>query len=146
FRDQAVLQQILRLDMPEDFTGATIFRCKDLRSETDRRGPSARRDDLLEAGERAAADEQDVGRIDLQEFLLRVLAPSLRRNRSDRAFHDLQQRLLHALARYVTRDRGIVGLARNLVDLVDIDDTALRALDIVVGGLQQLQDDVLDVL
>ena len=37
-------------------------------------------------------------------------------------------------------------LARNLVDLVDVDDAALRALDIVVGGLQQLQNDVLDVL
>ena len=41
---------------------------------------------------------------------------------------------------------GIVGFAGNLVDLVDIDDAALRALDVVVGGLQQLEDDVLDVL
>jgi hypothetical protein len=30
--------------------------------------------------------------------------------------------------------------------LVDIDDPALGALDIVVGGLQQLEDDVFDVL
>ena len=56
------------------------------------------------------------------------------------------KRLLHALARNVAGDRGIVGLARDLVDLVDIDDAALRPLDIVVGGLEQLQDDVLDVL
>ena len=41
---------------------------------------------------------------------------------------------------------GIVGLAADLVDFVDIDDAALRALDIIVGRLQQLQDDVLDVL
>jgi hypothetical protein len=41
---------------------------------------------------------------------------------------------------------GIVGLAADLVDLVDVDDAALRPLDVVVGGLQQLQDDVLDVL
>ena len=41
--------------------------------------------------------------------------------------------------------RRIVGLARNLVDFVDVDDAALRALDVVVGGLQQLQNDVLDV-
>ena len=34
----------------------------------------------------------------------------------------------------------------NLVDLVDIDDAALGALDIVVGRLQQLEDDVLHVL
>ena len=75
-----------------------------------------------------------------------MLAAALRRHGGDRAFHDLQQRLLHALARHVAGDRRIVGLARNLVDLVDVDDAALRPLDIVVGGLQQLQDDVLDVL
>jgi hypothetical protein len=61
-------------------------------------------------------------------------------------FHQLQQRLLHALARDVAGDRGIVRLAADLVDLVDIDDAALRPLDIVVGGLEQLQDDVLDIL
>ena len=37
-------------------------------------------DDVLEAGERAAADEQDVGRVDLQELLLRVLAAALGRH------------------------------------------------------------------
>ena len=41
---------------------------------------------------------------------------------------------------------GLSDLRRDLVDLVDIDDAALRPLDIVVGRLQQLQDDVLDVL
>ncbi len=107
---------------------------------------SARGDDLLEPREGAAADEKYVGGIHLQEFLLRMLAAALRRHGGDRAFHDLQQRLLHALARHVAGDRGIVGFAADLVDFVDIDDAALRALDIVVGGLQQFQDDVLDIL
>jgi hypothetical protein len=83
-------------------------------------------DDLLEADEGAAADEQDVGRVDLQELLLRMLAAALRRHVGDRAFHDLQQRLLHALARHVAGDRRVVGLAADLVDLVDVDDAALR--------------------
>ncbi len=96
--------------------------------------------------ESAAADEQNIGGVDLQELLLRMLAAALRRNRGHRAFHDLEQRLLHALARDVPGDRRVVGLAADLVDLVDIDDAALRALDIVVGRLQQLQDDVFDVL
>src|SRR5262249_43568879 len=38
------------------------------------------------------------------KFLLRVLAPALRRHRRDRAFHDLEQGLLHALARDVAGD------------------------------------------
>jgi hypothetical protein len=64
----------------------------------------------------------------------------------DRALHDLEQRLLHALARNVPGNRRVVGLARDLVDLVDVDDAALRPLDVVVGGLEQLEDDVLDIL
>src|SRR5207247_255938 len=64
----------------------------------------------------------------------------------DRAFHDLEQGLLHALARDVAGDRGVIRLAADLVDLVDIDNAALGALDVIVGGLQQLEDDVLDVL
>ena len=80
---------------------------------------------FLQAVERAAADEQDVGRVDLQEILVRVLAPALRRHAGHRAFDHLEQRLLHALARHVAGDRRVVGLARDLVDLVDVDDAAL---------------------
>jgi len=36
---------------------------------------------------------------------------------------------LHALARDVAGNRGVVGLAADLVDLVDIDDTALGAIE-----------------
>src|SRR4249920_865786 len=75
-----------------------------------------------------------------------MLAPALRRHRRDGAFDDLEQRLLYAFARDVTGDRGVVGFAADLVDLVDIDDPALGALDIVIGRLQQLEDDVLDIL
>ena len=102
-------------------------------------------DDVLEAGERAGDDEQHVRRVDLDELLVRVLAAALRRNRGDRALEDLQQRLLHALARDVARDRRVLGLAGDLVDLVDVDDAGLGALDVVVGGLDQLEEDVLDV-
>src|SRR3984885_7055607 len=146
FGDQAVLQQILRLDMAEDFAGAAVFRRQDLRGKADRGRTATRGDDLLKPGERTAADEQDVGGVDLQELLLRMLAAALRGNPSPRAFHDLEQRLLHALARDVAGDRGIVGLAADLVDFVDVDDATLGALDVVVGRLQQLENDVLDIL
>ena len=96
--------------------------------------------------ERAAADEQDVGGVHRREFLVRVLAPALRRNIRNRTFQDLQQRLLHALARDIAGDRRILVLAADLVDLVDVDDALLALLHVAVGGLQQLQDDVLDIL
>src|SRR5579885_2201687 len=75
-----------------------------------------------------------------------MLAAALRRYRGDGALPDLEQRLLYAFARDVAGDRRVVGFARDLVDLVDVDDAALRPLDVVVGRLEQLQDDVLDVL
>src|SRR5215475_5850473 len=40
----------------------------------------------------------------------------------------------------------VVGLAGDLVDLVDVDDPALRPGDIEVGRLDEPQEDVLDVL
>ncbi len=101
---------------------------------------------LVEPDERAAADEEDVRRVDLEELLVRVLAAALGRHVGDGAFEDLEQRLLHALARHVARDRRVLVLAADLVDLVDVDDALLGLLDVAAGGLEQLQDDVLDVL
>src|SRR5260370_10726799 len=144
--DEAVLQQILRRNLAEDFAGAAVIGRDYLGAEADRARPAARRDDLLEPGEGAATYEKNIGGVDLQEFLLRVLAPTLRRHRSDSTFHDLEQRLLNALSGNIAADRDVLGPAADLVDLVDIDNAALRALDIVLGGLQQLEDDVLDVL
>src|SRR5262249_9339507 len=88
FRDQAIFQQVLRLDFPEDLTLLAILRRHHFGSKADRGRPPSRRNDLLKPGESAAADEQDVRRIDLQEFLLRVLAAALRGYGSDGAFHD----------------------------------------------------------
>ncbi len=100
----------------------------------------------LQPDKRAAADEQDVGGIHADVFLLRMLAPTLRRDAANGAFQDLQQGLLHAFAGNVARDRDVLGLAGDLVDLVDIDNAALGALHIVIGVLQQAQNDVLHVL
>ncbi len=55
-------------------------------------------------------------------------------------------RLLHALTGDVTGDRRVLGLAGDLVDLVDVDDAVLGALDVEVRGLDELEEDVLDVL
>ena len=103
-------------------------------------------DHLVEFGEGAAADEEDVGGVDREELLVGVLAPALRRHRGGGPLEDLQQRLLHAFAGDVAGDRRVVGLARDLVDLVDVDDPRFGLFDVVVGGLDQLQEDVLDVL
>ncbi len=62
------------------------------------------------------------------------------------AFEDLEESLLHTLARNVAGDGGVVGLARDLVDLIDVDDATLRLGDIEVRRLDEAQQDVLDIL
>src|SRR5436190_940474 len=144
--DEAVLDEIFRLDLLEqgaDFAGVDRLH---IGAEAERLLARAPLDLLLEADEGAAADEQDVGGVDLEELLVRMLAPALRRDVGDRAFEDLQQRLLDAFARHVARDRGVLVLAADLVDFVDVDDALLALLDVAAGRLQQLEDDVLDVL
>src|SRR6266508_1495575 len=103
-------------------------------------------DELLEPRERAAADEQHVGGVDLDELLVGMLAAALRRDAGGGPLQDLQQGLLHALAGDVAGDRRVLALAGDLVDLVDVDDPSLGLLDVVVGRLDELEQDVLDVL
>ena len=115
-------------------------------AKADARSLGAVFDDLLQSGKRTAADEQDVGCIDLQEVLVRVLTPALWRHAGHGAFDQLQQGLLHPLARYIARNAWVVRLARDLVNFIDVDDAALRFLHVIVAALQQLADDVLHIL
>src|SRR5260221_5844431 len=130
--DEAEAEQVVRLDL-----GKRVLRQRrqlhrvrlDLR-ETDLPPPRTRLDDLLQPVERAAANEQDVLRVDLDVFLLRMLSSALRRDPGHRALEDLQQRLLHALAAHVAPDAGIFRFPCNLFDLVDVDDTSLALSDV----------------
>ena len=117
-----------------------------LLNETHALGAHALGNHLFQTDERAAADKQDVGGVNRREFLMGMLAATLRRNVGNRTFQDLEQRLLHALARDIAGDGRILVLAADLIDLVDVDDALLAALHIPIGVLQQPQDDILDVL
>src|SRR6266851_962116 len=144
--DESVLQEVLRLQLLERLRHRLALDLVMWRPEPDRAPADALLDNLLQPVERAAADEQDVGGVDLDEILVRVLAAALRRNVGHRALEDLEQGLLNTFAADIARDRRVVRLARDLVDLVDVDDSALRAADVEVGGLDQAKQDVLHVL
>ena len=100
---------------------------------------------FFDAVESAAANEEYIGRVDLDEFLVGVLASPLGRYVDDRSFEDFEQRLLYALARHVARDRRVVAFAGDLVDLVDEDDAPFRQRYVVVGYLEQPRKDAFDV-
>src|SRR5690606_23186556 len=116
----------------------------DVDLEADRVGGESMGDDLLETIKRSADDEEDVFRVDVDEALLGMLAASLGRHPGHGPLEDLQQCLLYAFTRDVARNRGIVALSRNLVDLVDVDDASLGALHVEIGRVQQVCEDALD--
>src|SRR5258708_4286873 len=74
FGNQAEFEEILGLELLEDLAGLALLGSAHLGAEADRAALPALRDDLLQSRERAAADEENVSRVDLQEFLLRMLA------------------------------------------------------------------------
>ena len=76
---------------------------------------------------------------------MRMLSSPLRRYGSNGSLYDLQESLLYALAGYVSCDRRIFRLSRDLVDLVNINDPVLCPLDISVRGLNHFQEDVLHI-
>jgi hypothetical protein len=102
--DQAEFGEILGLDVAEDRPEILVFRTTDIGTETDTLGTDSVLHDLLDPGESAATNEQHVGGVDLQELLMRMLASALGRHGSRGALEDLEQGLLHAFARHVTRD------------------------------------------
>src|ERR1700728_3158341 len=80
FGNEAEFQQVLRLDLAKDLACAPVIGRLNLGGKADRGALASRRDDSLEARKGSAADKQDIGRVDLQELLLGMLATALRRN------------------------------------------------------------------
>ena len=75
-----------------------------------------------------------------------MLASAGGRNACHRALKNLKQRLLNALARNIAGDGEVLGLARDLVDLVHVDNANLRALNVAIGSVDELEQDVLHIL
>ena len=75
-----------------------------------------------------------------------MLAPALRRHVDHGAFEQFEHGLLHAFARDVAGDGGVVAFAGYLVYLVDEDDASLGIFHIVVGSLQESHKHILDIV
>ena len=95
--NQPILHQILGDDLAERSPHRNAALRAHLGTKAHLLLSKTRLDDLLKAIKRTAADKEDVRRIDLQEFLLRMLAPALRRHGGRRPLKDLEQSLLNAL-------------------------------------------------
>src|ERR687896_59979 len=129
----------------QDPTQVLFLQLADVGSESDALTTDASFNDLFKSCERTSANEEHVGGVNLNEFLVWVLPSALGRNARGSALEDLEECLLHSFSRDVTCDRRVLGLARDLVYFVDVDDPGLCALDVVIRSLDQFQQDVLDV-
>ena len=145
FRNQTELRQILRAQLFQRIRAALRRLAGQLRAETEVLLARAALDNRHNAVERAAADKEDVCRVNLNHFLLGMLSATLRRNGGNRTFEDFQQRLLHALAADIARNRRIFALAGDFVDFVDVDDAALCRVNVVIRCLNQAKQDILHV-
>src|SRR6516225_7293038 len=74
-----------------------------------------------------------------------MLPATLGRHVGDRTFENLEQRLLNAFTTDIAGDGGVFVLLGDLIDFIDIDNALLGLLDITIGRLEQLEDDVFDV-
>src|SRR5262249_51765045 len=102
-RDQAVFDEIFRFDLLEHLADWLLLFGLDRRAEADAALADAPSDQMIEADERAAADEEDVRGVDLHILLLRIFLRSARSDAALRALEDLQEALLHAFAGDVAR-------------------------------------------
>ena len=75
-----------------------------------------------------------------------MLTAALRRYRCLGPFDYLKERLLDSLARNITGDRDILSLPGYLVYLINIDYSKLCPLDIIIGSLYKLEQNVLNIL
>ena len=78
-RDEAELDEVVRLDLLQQLLARLILvqRCAQLAAKAEGGVVGALLNELFQPVERAAADEQDILRVDLDELLLRVLASAV---------------------------------------------------------------------
>src|SRR3546814_18152489 len=108
----------------------------DAGAEADRLVFHAGCNDTLEPGEGAAADEENILGVNLDEFLLRIFEAALRCDIRNRSFDEFQKRLLNAFAGNIASDRGAVAIQRDLIDLDDRDGALLRSFDVARKSVQ----------
>ena len=76
---------------------------------------------------------------------MRVLSSTLGHG-SYGSLKDLKKCLLYALTGHIAGDGGVLDFSRDLIKIVDVNNTVLGTLDIVVGCLNQLQEDIFHIL
>ena len=89
FGNKTEFYQIVRIGLVQKLAALFVGKCVHIGAEAHRVLVNARFNDFFEPYKGAAADKQNVRRVDIDEFLIRVLASPLRRNACVCAFDNL---------------------------------------------------------
>src|SRR5208283_5335225 len=95
WRDQAELFEVFRLDLPQQPITSHLAVFRHL-TEPKPTPPETLGDDVFQTHECPTANKQDVGRVEGNAWLCRMLVAALRWHRGDRAFDELQESVLDA--------------------------------------------------
>lgn len=145
FGDKAKMFKVGGLDILEHIVVVDLV--ASLRAiETDNVRLETRSYRAFDTVESPAGDKKDVAGVDLDHFLFGMFASALRGHVDDGAFEEFEESLLDTLATDIASDRRVVALAGYLVNFVDKDDTALSRLDIIVGSLEETDEDIFDII
>src|SRR5205814_10215134 len=136
--DHAELDQLFGLDQREQFADAAVVLRGHGGAEAEALLSGAPLDEIFDPVEGASADEEDVGGVDLDVLLLVVLLAAARSDVGAGALDDLEERLLHALAADIAGGARRIALARDLVELVDVDDATVVLVRVVVGEVEEV--------
>ena len=75
-----------------------------------------------------------------------MLSSSLRRNACHSSLQNFQKCLLYTFTGNITGDGYILRLTCDLIDLIDINNSVLRTVNIIVSSLDNFQKDILNIL
>src|SRR5205814_9253607 len=126
--NHAELEQVVAGDLAEQLT-QVVLAMLGVAAKADSLAADPASDDVVQPDKGAAANEENVGSVDLDVLLLGMFASTLGRDVANRPFQHLEQGLLDAFTAHVAGNADVLAGLGDLVDFVDIDDAALGGLD-----------------
>src|SRR5207249_10650400 len=145
FWNHAERQQVFRFHPSHRFAGQRRLHLQSWTAKTHHFLADTFLHDFVEADKCAAANEQNFFGINLDVFLVRMLAPALWRNVAGAPLKNFQQRLLHAFAANITNDQNVVGFTADFIDLVNVNDSNLGMFHVLIQILHKTPHIIFDV-
>ena len=142
----AKLMQVLRHHLSDKIGLTLIKTLSNMRVKPDTLLTDTIRNNLIETNKGSTTDKEDVGGVNVDKFLLRMLAAACWRHARFSSLQNLQERLLNSLTGNISGNGEVFCLTSNFVNLVDVNNANLRALNVSVSRRDEFQKNVFNIL